>query len=1097
MQAVPGALEFKVLGPMEVLRDGERLLRRASLQRRLLATLLAGSGGAVAADSLVDAVWEGAPPSDARSSLMVCVHRLRRSLGDPRRIVHRANGYRIRVSSEEFDAMAFGELSAAARKARSAGELERSASLFAAAARLWRGEPYAGLPAYGPVAQEALRLDEERVLMGQEWFEVELDLGARDPLGGEIEALARNHPFRERLTALRMLAMYRAGRQAEALQVFHESRMTLRDEMGIDPGALLQRLYEAVLRRDERLDTVSTASLDTVWTPLKRRRARTEVAARAVPRELPADVAGFTGREASMGDLEAMRLGRPEEGIPPAAVVVIAGMAGVGKTSAATHWAHRIAGEYPDGQLFVNLRGFSGDPMLRPIEALGSLLRSLGLDSDQIPTEPDEAAARLRTETMGKRVLLLLDNAASAEQVIPLLPGGSGSLVIVTSRNRLGDLLAQSGAAFLDLAPLAPDEAERLLKSLLRMPRSSDRPEVGVLARQCGYLPLALCIAAASLAGRRPSDLAEYTKRLEEGGQTSRLRVGDSPATALRATFDRSYKALPDESRAVFRLIGVVPLRSFAVEAVSVLADSSMEATERAVEYLLNANMIDRDSRGRLHLHDLIRDYADSLVGPRAPERVSALGRLFDWYVGMADAACAHRYPGRARLVHPHRPAGPLKIEDAEQAAVWLDGERGNLLSIARYAAEHGDGSVSWKLADILRSDAWAQLSGADFLALGHAALAGARKEGDLHGEAVAELGLSTAYRKANDFRESIRHAERTIDLARRIGWAAGQASALNNLTHACMATGRLRDAVGHVESALAMNRADGRLRAQSINLGELGMIRGALGDPRQERRLYLEGLELAERTGGTGLQKAHLCNLVEVSVELGLVGSAEKHLGQAMRLDEDTVKSERVAETAAYLYAAVGEYDAALGHAESALRRAEERGNRSDRVSRLTAVAMALNRIGRHEEAAETAGRALDEAGPDLRGKRLEALAERAVGRMETGEFEAARADSKAMLALALAGGYRIGEGLARNVAAEAAIRGGGPGGADQAQLALEIFRSAGHRPGESWSLWLLGTAARAAGDRAAAKRYWGQVAQVHLETRTPVPARFAMDAD
>ncbi|GAB3996771.1 hypothetical protein GCM10029992_17790 [Glycomyces albus] len=397
MHAASSALEIKVLGPMEVSRSGERLLLRASLQRRLLAALLSGSGRPVTVGALLEAVWSDPAPDTARRSLMVHMHRLRRSLGDPTRIVHQAGGYRIRVTADELDAKAFDELSAAARRARAEGALERSVDQFNAAAGLWRGAPYDDIPASGLIAREIQRLEQDRFMVSQELLEVGLDLGRHDSLIGEFEALTEDHPFRERLTALRMLALYRAGRQAEALQVFRWSRSVLREEIGVDPGPVLQRVHEAILRRDQRLDLVAAGSLDGEWIPLERPTARPRPApARPVPRELPANVNEFTGREDVLTELEAARLGRPEEGIPPLTAVVIAGMAGVGKTSAAVHWAHRIADDYPDGQLFVNLRGFSAVPPLRPVEALAAMLRSSACTATRSrpnPTRPRPGCA--------------------------------------------------------------------------------------------------------------------------------------------------------------------------------------------------------------------------------------------------------------------------------------------------------------------------------------------------------------------------------------------------------------------------------------------------------------------------------------------------------------------------------------------------------------------------------------------------------------------------------------------------------------------------------------------------------------------------------
>lgn len=1100
MHAASGALEIKVLGPVEVSRDGERLLLRASLQRRLLAALLAGSGRPVTVGALLEAVWDDPEPDTARRSLLVHMHRLRRSLGDPTRILHQAGGYRIRVSADEFDAGAFDELAAAARRARAEGALERSVAEFEAAAGLWRGAPYDDIPASGLIAREVQRLELERFQVSQELLEVGLDLGRHDSLTGALETLTEAHPFRERLTALRMLALYRAGRQAEALQVYRWSRSVLREEIGVDPGPVLQRVHEAILRRDQRLDLVAAGSLDGEWVPLERPSAPPRRAeARPVPRELPANVNEFTGREDVLRELEAARLGDPAEGIPPSAAVVIAGMAGVGKTSAAVHWAHRIADDYPDGQLFLNLRGFSAVPPLRPVEALAAMLRSLGLHRDQIPTEPDEAAARMRTETAGRRMLVVLDNAGSAEQVIPLLPGGSDAFVIVTSRSRLGDFLAQYGGYLLRLDPLTPVEAERLLKTLLRLPRSAERPEIAELARRCGNLPLALRIAAASLTDQPQLDTAAFARRLATGGELATLRIGDSPNTAMRATFDRSYTALPETVRRVFRLMGVAPVRSFSAESVSVLADADRETAEQAMGHLVNAHMVGRDERGRYHLHDLIRAYADDLLEAGDPERTAALDRLFDWYVESADVASGHRYSEYARLGKPDSQAGPPDLADPELAGRWLDEEGENLIGLARYAAAHGRGCVAWRLADILRGHAWTHLSAADCIELGRAALQGALGERSASGEAVAHLALATAHHRAADYAAVLSHASRAIDLARRIGWDVGRASAHHLMALACSLRGRPREAVEHAEAALAINRAAGRLRGQSVNLGALAMARGELGDLREEMRLHTAGLDIAERIGDPVLEASHLRDMAVAAVDLGRIDAAEKHLDRIVRIDAGTeggTLDSGTSRAMAALYSALGEHGTALRYAEAAVRAAGKRSDRTRRAAGMARIATALCGLGRYEEAVEAAERALIAAGPDRSEEGIAVLSSRAVGRIETGRFDAARADAQRLLEVATEGEYRVAEGMALNALAEVGLRGSAPeGAADRAREALGILEGAGHRAGEAWSLWLLGLAERSRGDEAAAERLWRRVERIYTEIGAPVPARFGLD--
>lgn len=1089
------ALQFKVLGPMSIARDGDPLLVRAPLQRRLLAALLASSGRAVTLEALADAVWDESPPDNARNALMVYLHRLRRALGSDRRIVREAAGYRMLVTADDFDAKAFEEWSAAARTTWKDGRLEQAAEQYSRALGLWHGEPYADVPSVGVVAAEALRLSERRSLVHQESLELRLDLGLHATVIGEFEALARDHPFRERLTALRAVALYRAGRQAEALQVFRESRRALREEMGIDPGLLLQRVHDAILHGDVRLDTVSTDSLEGDWAPPAEVRIEVRPAVAVVPRELPADVAAFTGRASELRELEAARRGDDAEGIPPSPIVVLSGMAGVGKTASAVHWSRQVAPDYPDGQLFLDLRGYSAVPALRPIEALAAMLRSLGLADDQVPVDVDQAAARLRTETADRRMLILLDNARSAEQVAPLLPGGPGSLVVVTSRNRLGDLLARHGGAHLALAPLASEEAVSLLKSLLRLPRSALDRDIDQLARRCGYLPLALRIAAANLADR-PHGVGEYTDRLSTGDFLAALQIGDGPETAVKATFERSYAAQSDEARLAFRMFGLAPVGSLSVDALAAVAGADWAAADRAAAQLVNANMANRDERGRLSLHDLVRDFANGLVGADDPLRAEGLERLFAWYLETADAASSSRYPANARLLDPVPPQGLPRFDTPEAATRWLEEEREQLIAIARYAARHGHGSVAWRLADALRAHAWASMDRVDFLALADAALDGARQEGSVPGEAVAELCLSTAYAKAREFGRVVEHAGNAAELSARIGWIAGQASAHHNMTLACWLIGRPRVALAHGRAALAINRAHGRLRGQSVNLGALSAVYGMLGDLRRKVRLRTEGLRIAEEIGDVRLRESHLCGLVSASVELGDMATAERHMDEVMRIETASGRGELTplaTGSLAELYAGLGKHEDALPYAEAVARAGVAVCDRRHESDGLVAVAFSLNRLERHAEAVDAADRALRSVKTDLKGTEMLALIERGIGRLGLRQTEAARRDASAALGMAREVGDRIREGLALNVLAEAALGLGETGPArERAEQAGDLLGSIGHFAGETWSLWLLGAIARAEGDDAAARRFQGRVEDAYAKAGVPVPARF-----
>jgi tetratricopeptide (TPR) repeat protein len=574
--------------------------------------------------------------------------------------------------------------------------------------------------------------------------------------------------------------------------------------------------------------------------------------------------------------------------------------------------------------------------------------------------------------------------------------------------------------------------------------------------------------------------------------------VGDGPHAALKATFDGSFRVLPDDARRMFRLLGIIPVRSLAVEAATVLSDMSTAATERAVEQLVHAHMVNRDGSGRLYLHDLIRDYANDLVEAEDPMRVDALKRLFDWYLHMADAACGVRYPRYAKLSTPDTSGAATGIGDEAQAGQWLDDERENLVAVARYTGENGFGSVAWRLADTLRPHGWMEMSTADFLALGRSALHGARADASLPGEAVAELCLSTAYVKSRDFTDVIRHAERAIERSHRIGWDAGFATAHNDLAIACWNLGRLRTALEHGEVALAANRAHGKSRAMSVNLGVLASVHGDMGSFRVQTRLLREALELAEETGDTALRASHLRGLATVSISEGSVVAAEEYLDRVVKIELHAGRRELGIATVGYtadLHAAKGRYDDALVHADRVVALADRRGDRMSKAIGLTTAAAALNGLGWHDHAVAAAAQALSVVNGELTGLRVKALTERAIGRIGLDDVDAAETDARSVLELAREGGYGVSEGMAFNLLAEVRLRRGEAGDAREfAEQALDNHRSTGHRAGESWSLWLLGAAARDEGDEEAVRRHWREVEEIYAAMGAPVPARFKM---
>src|SRR6266511_3559620 len=539
-------MDFRLLGPVEAYSQQRPVRLGRRRERCLLGLLLMEAGNVLTMDRLVALLWNDDPPPAAPRSVHAHVARLRAGLSPHGlRIVTAGTGYLADVDPREVDVHRF--TAAVARAQALAHPAERAAVLGDALA-LWRGPLLAG------VAGDELRERVGASVEGLRRLAVELraqallDGGAHEQVAAELPAQVAEHPTRERLVELLMVALYRGGRQAEALAVYRRTRELLVADLGVEPGPQLQRTHSRVLVRDPTLAAAPPG--DT---------------ARPDPprwRYLPRDIPDFTGRAADLDRLDALV---PDGDGSATAVVIttIAGTAGIGKTALAVHWGHRTAGRYPDGQLYVNLRGYDTGRPLRPVEAFAQLLRALGLSGDKIPVAEPEAADLYRSVLADKRVLVLLDNARSVDQVRPLLPSSPGSVAVITSRDRLTGLLARDGARRLTLDVLRPDEAIALLSRILGADRVQAEPAAArELAALCGHLPLALRIAAANLADQPDRRIAEHVTALGEGNVVALAVEGDRQS-ALRAAFYQSYATLAPRGRRLFRSLGLLPAEDF------------------------------------------------------------------------------------------------------------------------------------------------------------------------------------------------------------------------------------------------------------------------------------------------------------------------------------------------------------------------------------------------------------------------------------------------------------------------------------------------------------------------------------------------------
>jgi tetratricopeptide (TPR) repeat protein len=651
------------------------------------------------------------------------------------------------------------------------------------------------------------------------------------------------------------------------------------------------RLHQGAARRPADPEPPAGSSAAAGAAPVPTAGVTGDLRTGTVPRQLPADPAGFVGRHEHLRALDAL-IGR-DPGWGPAAVPVMAitGPAGVGKTSLAVHWAHAVAGRFPDGQLYVNLRGFAPEPPMTAAQALGGFLRALGVAGEYIPADLDEQAAMYRSLLADRRMLVVLDNAAAAEQVRPLLAGSPSCGVIVTSRHRLDGLVVREGAHRIDLDVMTPPEAEALLGGLLGERRAGvDHAGVSELARLCGYLPLALRIAAANLISRPHVAVPSYVAELARGDRLAGLRVDGDDYTAVRATFDLSYQRLPARARRLFRLLAVLPgpeLARPAAAAVAAEPDAS-----RLLDVVCAAHLLQDAGPDRYRFHDLLRAYAaERAAVEEAPaERAAAVSRVVTWYLHTADAAGSTLNPHRQRLVVDSPAPGwpPVTFADREEALAWCEAERSNLVTTVRRAAEEGLHAVAWKLPLALWDYFYLSKYSADSVAVCQVGLDAARRAGDRAGEAWMLTGLGHGYWELRRHEEALAATTRALRLWREIGDRWGEGAALHLLGGAYKGLRRFAESIDHYRRAMAVHREIDNRWALGWTLTGLGAayremhrLEDALDAAGQARAVWRD---LGDRHG----EGVNLNNLGDVYRKLGHVEDAIALTKEALELNRE-----------------------------------------------------------------------------------------------------------------------------------------------------------------------------------------------------------------
>ncbi|MFE4855603.1 BTAD domain-containing putative transcriptional regulator [Streptomyces sp. NPDC056670] len=830
-EASGAGLRFGVLGPVRAWRGDQALPSGSPQQRALLAALLLRDGRTATAAELIDAIWGEEPPSQALAAIRTYASRLRKVL-DPGVLVSESGGYAIRPGAAALDLTGAQELATAAEKARAGGEKGRARDLLNAALAHWDGEPLAGVP--GPYAEnQRTRLAEWRLQLTEARLDLDLEAGCHAEAVSELTALTAAHPLRERLRELLMLALYRSGRQAEALAVYADTRRLLADELGVDPRPELARLQQRILRADQDLARPPADAPTATQAPVR-------------PAQLPASVPDFTGRAAFVRELTS-RLAGAETTVM--AVSALAGIGGVGKTTLAVHVAHAARPYFPDGQLYVDLQG-AGQHFAEPDTVLGAFLRALGTPDSAIPDSMEERAALFRSTLDGRRVLVLLDNARDAAQIRPLLPGTAGCAALVTSRIRMVDLV---GAHLVDLDVMSPDEALQLFTRIVGVERVSAEREAALdVVAACGFLPLAIRIAASRLASRRTwtvsvlaAKLADERRRLDE------LQAGD---LAVKATFELGYGHLePAQSRA-FRLLGLPDGPDISLAAAAAVLDLPQQETEDILESLVDTSLVESAAPGRYRYHDLVRLYARSCAErddlPPA-ERESALSRLLDFYLATASGVYALERPGD-RLVDHLEPTTyqGLSFGDRHHAQDWLYTEADPLLACVRQLSAP---ATLRRAVDLLYAALDLGESGANsrqYEATAEAVREAARTRGDTQAEGRAVMTLANVHQLAGRFEHADREAQEAMRLAGPTQDPLPLCWASNARGIIALYQNRPTDGEGHLLRAIEAFRADANRPGEASALCNLSRIHLAMGRTASAVTLAQEGIDIYDAMG-------------------------------------------------------------------------------------------------------------------------------------------------------------------------------------------------------------------------------------------------------
>ncbi|WP_052423463.1 AfsR/SARP family transcriptional regulator [Nonomuraea candida] len=991
----------------------------------MLGVLLLYPNTPVSLERMIDCLWEK-PPASAVSNIHSYATRLRRTVAP--HLVTRDHHYLLEVERTQLDLLLFEDTLDRARRHADAGDLAAADEEYRAALSLWRGRPAEDALLTAAVTPRIAELEELAHSARSGWTDIRLRMGRHEELISELRTLAEAGSIDERVWRQLILALHRSGRRAEALETYGRVRTMLASELGVEPGPELQRLHLAILGNEESL----TPSVP-------------ETVRRLVPRQLPPEVGRLIGRRAELQQLDEASAAK---------VILVVGGAGVGKTTLAVHWAHQVAERFPDGQLFVDLRGFDQAPPMSTAEALPRLIQALGWPREDVPVELEAQIGLYRSILAGQRVLVVLDNAAEPDQIRSLIPPETGSRILVTSRDRLSGLVALESAGRVTLDVLKPDEAVELLADAVGPDRIRAEPHAAArLAELCARLPLALRVAGARVAGSPHKTLSQYVAGLGDHGLLSQLEVEGDRRTAVRGAVGRSHEALTPAGQRLFRLIGLLPNTGVTVEGAAALSGYSPADTARLLDDLARVHLMNAEP-DRYTCHDLLVTYAAERSETEDPpaEREAAVNRYFDFYLRTIVSVGEH--VGRVVSPAPDGPVtkvAPLSFGDAAEAERWLDREWDTIAALVAHAAERGPHRWAWRLADALRDVMSWKRPVAECLRIAELGLKAARAAQDGMGQGAMLMSIGYIRWRIADPDASMDAYRQALPFVREAGWREGESAVLRAGGVALAQTGAPEQAIGQFRRALTIDRELGDRTGETSSLTNLAALHLDLGRLHDAEERHRQALTAALKIGKRQLEAVIRTNLGVVQREMGRLRSALDTLSRSLAVGREIgfpYVEAMALESLGSVHLEAGRHDSALQVLSQAASVAKGVENREVEVFALIGLALASLRSGDAEAAADRlAGAAAIAEGTSNRPNQVGLL----LARSELARFHGLHAEALAHAGHArrLAGeGYALALGKAHSALSSACLGLGDLVSCEEhGEEALRVFRRTGQQ--------------------------------------------------